>query len=169
MGERFNAYLGTSMPARQGIGVKRRTLSGALLAAALLPPLAFGALGEPESTVAADAQQLNGSIKSTERTNYRIHEIHLSSGVRLREFAAVGGNVFAVAWSGPAIPDLRQALGRYFDVYMTAAKASRRGRRPLQIQQSDFVMQSGGHMRAFTGRAYLPQFLPAGASVEELR
>jgi hypothetical protein len=136
---------------------------------ALLPRFAGAALGEPESSITGEVQHLKGSIKSTLRTNYRVHEIQLPSGTVLREFAAIGGNVFAVAWSGPAIPDLRQALGRYFDVYVNAAQAKQGTRRHLLIEQSDFVMQSSGHMRAFSGRAYLPQALPPGTSVDEIR
>ncbi|HWJ35893.1 MAG TPA: DUF2844 domain-containing protein [Steroidobacteraceae bacterium] len=157
------------MPIRRKVGLKHLSFASAVLAAALAPHLACAALGEPESTAAEDSQQLKGSIKSMERTNYRVHEIQLPSGSVLREFAAVGGTVFAVAWSGPALPNLRQALGRYFDVYVTAAKANLAGHHHLQIQQNDLVMQSSGHMRAFTGRAYLPQSLPTGTSVEELR
>jgi len=137
---------------------------------ALVPPFACAALGEPESSVAGDVQQLKGSIKSTVRSNYRVHEIQLPSGTVLREFAAVNGNVFAVAWSGPAIPDLRQALGRYFDVYVKAAHEKQGGHhRHLLIEQSEFVMHSSGHMRAFSGRAYLPQALPPGTSAGEIR
>jgi hypothetical protein len=136
---------------------------------ALLPRLACAALGEPESSIAADVQHLKGSSKATLRSNYQVHEIRLPSGTVLREFATVGGNVFAVAWSGPAIPDLRQALGRYFDVYLTAAQAKQGRRRHLQIEQSEFVMQSSGHMRAFSGHAYLPKSLPSGTSADEIR
>jgi hypothetical protein len=156
------------MRIRIGIDVRVGCCVGALMVA-LLPRLACAALGEPEASVTADVSQLKGSIKSTLRGNYRVHEIQLPSGTVLREFAGVDGNVFAVAWSGPAIPDLRQALGRYFDVYVTAAQAKQGGRRHLQIEQSEFVMQSSGHMRAFSGRAYLPQALPAGISAEEIR
>jgi hypothetical protein len=141
---------------------------GALLVA-LTPRLACAALGEPESSVDGDVQHFKASIKSTLRTSYRVHEIQLPSGTVLREYAAAGGNVFAVAWNGPAIPDLRQALARYFDVYLTAARANPRGRHLLQIEQSGFVMQSSGHMRAFSGRAYLPQALPPGTSMDEIR
>jgi hypothetical protein len=153
---------------RLGIDFKGRCCVGALLVA-LVPRLACAALGEPESSISGDVQHLKGSIKSILRTNYRVHEIQLPSGTVLREFAAAGGNVFAVSWSGPAIPDLRQALGRYFDVYVTAAQAKQGGHRHLQIEQSEFVMQSSGHMRAFSGRAYLPQALPPGTSVDEIR
>src|ERR1700722_8655614 len=156
------------MRIRSGIDVRVGCCVGALMVA-LLPRLACAALGEPEASVAADVSQLKGLIKSTLRGNYRVHEIQLPSGTVLREFAGAGGNVFAVAWSGPAIPDLRQALGRYFDVYLTAAQAKQGTRRNLLIQQSEFVMQSSGRMRAFSGRAYLPQALPPGASVDEIR
>jgi hypothetical protein len=152
----------------RGTGLKHFFLMGALLAAPLAPRLACAALGEPESTAAEDAQRLEASIKSTERVDYRIHEIQLPSGTVLREFATAGGNVFAVTWNGPVVPDLRQALGRYFDVYLSAAKAAHAGHHHLQIQHSDFVMQSSGHMRAFTGRAYLPQAVPPGTSVSDL-
>jgi hypothetical protein len=154
---------------RAGLGLKHFSLAGAMLAVVLLPHVASAALGEPEATVTDDVQQLKGSVKSLQRSNYRVHEIQLPSGTVLREFAALDGNVFAVAWSGPAIPNLRQALGRYFDVYVTAAKAKHAGHRHLEIQQNDLVVQSSGHMRAFSGRAYLPQSLPAGTTVAELR
>jgi hypothetical protein len=157
-----------SMKNRLGISLRSGCCVGALLVA-LVPRLACAALGEPESSVAGDVQHLKGSIKSTARSNYRVHEIQLPSGTVLREFAGVGGNVFAVAWSGPAVPDLRQALGRYFDVYVTAAQAKQGNRRHLQIEQNEFVMQSSGHMRAFSGRAYLPQALPPGTSADEIR
>jgi hypothetical protein len=157
------------MPMRAVIGLKHLALSGTLMAVALSPHLAHAALGEPESSVATDVQQLKASIKSMQLANYRVHEMQVPSGTVLREFAVPGGNVFAVTWKGPSLPNLRQALGRYFDAYATAAKAKHGGHTHLQILQDDFVLQSGGHMRAFTGRAYLPQAIPSGTSLEELR
>lgn len=140
-----------------------------LLAAAIAPRMACATLGAPESTAADDAQRLEGEIKSAEHGPYRVHEITLPSGTLLREYAVPGGAVFAVAWSGPAIPNLSQALGGYFTLYTGAAKATHTGRTHLQIRQEGFVMESNGHMRAFTGRAYLPQALPAGTSLDEIR
>ena len=130
--------------------------------------MSHAALGEPEATAAGDAQQLRGSIKSMQRTTYRVHEIQLPSGTVLREFAGLDGTVFAVAWEGPALPDLRQALGRYFDSYVGAQKL-KRGRGRFDMQEGGLVVQSHGHMRAFSGRAYLSQSLPAGTSLEEVR
>jgi Protein of unknown function (DUF2844) len=157
------------MPTSSGIALKYSALAGILLAAALQPHTARAALGEPEASVTADAQQFQGSIKSTQRANYQMHEIQLPSGTVLREFVDSAGTVFAVAWSGPAMPNLQQTLGRYFDNYAAAAKDNPNRRRHVQIRQSDLVVESAGHMRAFSGRAYLPQSIPAGTSLEDIR
>ncbi len=157
------------MPTPSPTGFKHLAVAGAMLCAALLPQSAGAALGGPETAVGTDARQFGGSIKTTERTNYRVHEIQTASGTVVREFAGTAGTVFAVAWSGPRVPDLRQALGAYFAAYVTAAQGKHRGRNHLEIRQNDWVMQAAGHMRAFQGRAYLPQSLPAGMSLDEIR
>jgi hypothetical protein len=149
--------------------VRKCVLTSAVLAAALSPCIAEAGLGQPESTVQADAVQLKGSIKATEHAGYRVQEIQLPSGTLVREFVGSGGNVFAVAWSGPTVPNLRQTLGQYFDNFVAAAQAKHADHHHLQIQQSDLVVQAGGHMRAFSGRAYLPQAVPAGVSIGDLR
>ncbi len=164
-------------PTRQGtvymrttsITGRRKRLAACVMTLAVLPHVARAALGQPESAVSTDVQQLRASAKSTLRTTYRLHEIQLPSGSVLREFAVPNGNVFAVAWSGPSIPNLRQALGSYFDAYVNAAKTPHAGHTHLQILEDGFVMQSAGHMRAFSGRAYLPQAIPAGTSLDEIR
>ena len=157
------------MPTPMMTGLKRSVACGAILCVALAPHGARAALGGPESAVARDAAVLKGSIKSTELSGYRVHEIQLSSGTVLREYAGLDGTVFAVAWKGPKIPNLRLALGQYYDAFVTAAQTRHAGGRThLDIRQSDWVMQSSGHMRAFQGRAYLPQALPAGVSLDEI-
>jgi len=144
-------------------------LTAAMLAVTLLPHPAHATLGEPESTVASDAAQLKGSIKSTELTTYRVHAIQMPSGTLVREFAAPGGEVFAVTWSGPSMPDLQQTLGTHLGAYVAAANAPHAIRRQVQVRTPELVIESGGRMRAFTGRAYLPQAMPAGVTVDELR
>jgi hypothetical protein len=157
------------MPTSLTIGRQYLAGLGALLFVALLPQIARAALGGPEASIAEEAQQLKVSVKSTPRTNYRLHELQMSSGTVLREFADTGGTVFAVAWSGPTIPNLRQALGQYFAAYVSAAQGKRAGGHThLEIRQTDWVMQSNGHMRSFQGRAYLPQALPAGVTLDEI-
>lgn len=158
------------MPAAQSIvNLKKCVLAGAVFAAALSPRIADAGLGQPASSVQADAAQFKGSIKAAEHTGYRVQEIQLPSGTLVREFIGPDGNVFAVAWNGPTVPNLRQTLGQYFDNFVAAAQARHGDHHHLQIQQSDLVVQTAGHMRAFSGRAYLPQAVPAGVSIGDLR
>jgi len=156
------------MPLFQLDAFKRAAL-GALLIAALGPSIASATLGEPEVTVQTDVARAHASIKSSqERAGYRVHEIQLPSGTVMREFVAPNGNVFAVAWQGPTRPDLRQALGHYFDAYASAPRSKLADRRHVQIQQGDLVVQAGGHMRALSGRAYLLSAIPSGVDLGEL-
>lgn len=157
------------MPIFQSNDRKAAALGAVMLLAALIPQVASATLGQPEITVQTDTAQLHAAIKSSEdRTGYRVHEIQLPSGTVLREFVAPNGNVFAVAWHGPTRPDLRQALGQYFDAFVAAPRAKLSDRRHLQIQQGDLVVQSGGHMRALSGRAYLQSAIPSGVNIGDL-
>lgn len=141
----------------------------AVLMAFLGPSIACASLGEPETSIQGDVAKFQGVVNTSEHLIYRVHEIDLPSGTVLREFVAQGGAVFAVAWRGPVIPNLRQALGKYFDNYLAAAKVSPVNHRRLDINQLDLVVHVSGHMRSFSGIAYLPQSVPSGVSVGELR
>jgi hypothetical protein len=149
--------------------IKNCVVISGLLIAALSPCVAAAALGEPESSVQSDVAQMRGSIKLTEHASYRVHEIQSPSGTLVREFVGSDGKVFALAWNGPVAPNLRQTLGRYFDNYVAAAKTSHSGHHQLQFQSGDLVVQASGHMRLFSGRAYLQPAVPAGISIGDLR
>ncbi len=129
------------------------------------------ALGADASSVAADQRALRGDLSSIETPRYRIWEIRTGAGIHLTEFADAGGVIFAVAWSGPALPDLRQLLGDYYAEY-TAALLERK---PVGIHRSVLVagqsvtVELAGHMRAYSGRAYLSARIPAGVSMQEIR
>jgi hypothetical protein len=135
----------------------------------MLPGLASAALGGLEISVKADAAEVQGSIKVQEHALYRVHEIQMPSGTRVREFVSPAGTVFAVAWQGPMMPNLRQTLGPYIDNYVAASKLKVAHHRFVQIHQDDLVVESAGHMRAFTGRAYLPAAIPSGVNLEDLQ
>jgi len=157
------------MPTVQSNDFKRAALGVAVLISALMPHVASATLGQPEITVQTDVAQLHAAIKSSEdRTSYRVHEIQLPSGTVMREFVGPNGNVFAVAWQGPTRPDLRQALGQYFGAFASAPRTKLTDRRHVQIQQGDLVLQSGGHMRALSGRAYLQSAIPSGVNIGDL-
>ncbi len=130
---------------------------------------ATAALGGDAATVVADQAHVNGKLVVSRTQKYTMHEIRAPSGTAVREFASPAGTVFGVAWSGPTMPDLRQVLGPYFDQYIAAAAAQRRRRGPVLIEQPGLVVQSGGHMRAFVGKAYVPDAVPQGVALDEIR
>ena len=133
---------------------------------------AFAALGEDVSSVQADQAHMQGVLRTTRDNAYTLQEIQAPSGTVVREYVSGLGKVFAVAWQGSWPPDMRQILGSYFGQYQEAAQAqinAHAGRRPLVIQRPGFVLESGGHMRSFAGRAYIPEMVPAGISAEAIR
>jgi hypothetical protein len=54
---------------------------------------------------------------------------------------------------------------------MTAVAAANRSalKRSPRIATSDLVVESEGHLRAYTGRAYLLALIPVGTSAADLR
>jgi len=137
-----------------------------------LPFLAFATLGGSLDSVYADQAHFKANIKATKGGIYTIHELTSPTDIVVREYVSPGGRVFGVSWRGPFIPDMQQLLGGYFQQYALAAKAERErhvGRAPLNIKLPGLVVQTGGHMRAFFGRAYNPELLPVGASPDDVR
>lgn len=115
---------------------------------------------------------MQGALRTTQGQAYTLHEIQAPTGTVVREYVSSSGKVFAVAWKGPWPPDMRQILANYFTQYQQAAQAKvnlHAGRSPLTISQPGFIVQSGGHMRSFSGRAYIPEMLPQGVSAEAIR
>jgi hypothetical protein len=142
------------------------------LSVILLAPLAFAGLGGDLNSVMTDQIQFQGSLKTKEMSSYTVHEIHPPTGNVIREYVSPAGKVFAVTWHGQWMPDMHQLLGSYFQQFSDAAKAQKSanpGRRSIQIVQPDFVLSHGGHMRAYAGKAYLPQLLPAGVTAEDIQ
>jgi len=129
---------------------------------------AEAALGAPSASIANDGATLSASIKATPHDAYTVHELTLPSGTLVREYSTAG-KVFALAWNGPAKPNLSQLLGNYFADFVATAKATPGGRNHLNLSRSDLVIQAGGHMRAFFGRAFLVGSIPSGVSSDELR
>jgi hypothetical protein len=102
--------------------------------------------------------------------SYTVHEITLPTGTLVRQYVSQKGVVFAVTWSGPFMPDLRQLLGPHFDTMVTRqAKQNHASHRTLRQHEADLVVESGGHPRSFVGRAYLPGALPAGVAEKDIQ
>jgi len=130
---------------------------------------AFAALGGDLSSIQADQARLHASERIIPTQNYTVHEMQTARGTLIRQFVSSGGTVFAVSWQGSA-PDLEQLLGTYFDQYVEAAQAQPgRRARGVHIDTGDFVLESGGHMRFVSGRAFLRSKLPSGVTSDQVR
>ena len=139
----------------------------------IVPSRAFAALGGSVTSVDADRVHVQGALMRIVRNDaFALHEIRSASGTMIREYVNGSGTVFAVAWDGPWLPDLRQVLGDHFDRYQAAMRArqsAKTGRGVVAINDGSLVVQMSGHPRAFTGRAYVPALMPPGMQPESLR
>jgi len=102
---------------------------------------------------------------------YTVHEAQLETGTVVREYAGASGQVFAVTWRGPVLPDLNQWLGGYFGAFKQGADqlrlAGRRGA-PINLVQEGLVVQSNGRMRNFFGHAYVPALVPPSIEINDV-
>jgi hypothetical protein len=94
----------------------------------------------------------------------------LPSQVVVHEFSDARGKVFAVSWSGPFKPDLKELLGVHFDKYRElGARTAMADRSRQQVDTGEAIVVSTGRMGAFEGRAWLPASLPAGFDPREMK
>ena len=114
---------------------------------------------------------MQARVQSTELAGYTVHELRSATGTTVHEYESSSGRVFAVAWKGPFPPDLKQLLGSQFEQYQEAMKNSsgRAGHGPITIRLPNLVVQLAGHMGDYSGRAYIPDEVPAGTSLESIR
>lgn len=123
------------------------------------PPEQFNAQG---TTVLASA--------SSPASSYQMRDTTLATGTQVREYVSAGGIVFAVTWDGPVLPDLKALLGKHFDTMVAeSTRLPRAGRSRIAINRPELVINSGGHMRAFEGSAWLPAEFPAGFTAGDVR
>jgi len=131
---------------------------------------AQAALGGDVSSVQKDRARCKASLQLSPAAHHSVHELKAPTGTVIREYVTTDGRVFGVTWQGPWRPDLRQLLGPYFADFQQAAKAKRTGRNgPLSSRSSRLVIEMGGHPRAFRGRAYVPDLVPADVPEDEIQ
>lgn len=145
--------------------------ASALAAVLALCAPAFASLGGNVDSISADRSRMKASVKVTQEANYSVHEMQSPGGTTVKEFVSPEGNVFAVSWQGEFPPQMQQILGSYYNHYaaVVSARPKHYGHRPLDIQQAGLVIQTGGHMRDYFGRAYIPDMLPTGVKANEIR
>jgi hypothetical protein len=148
-----------------------RMLAGACLALALLglPVSASASLGDDEGSVRADQAGLHGTLRIRHAAAFDVHEIATASGTVVREYVSAGGRVFGIAWHGPRLPDLRRLLGSHFERYRGMPRDRRAGRSLKRVALADLVVESSGHLRSFSGKAWLPGPMPRGVGPEDIR
>ena len=148
-------------------------LGALLLAGEAMVPARAG-LGDQAASVEADRVSMKGQLRTQSEPGYSVQQITAANGSIVREYVTPSGVVFAVSWSGPAVPDLQQTLGTYFTQYVTAAKSQRAsgrsgGHHHLEIRGPSLVVHAGGHMRQYFGLAYVPSLVPQNLSISALQ
>lgn len=116
------------------------------------------------ATLPAPVSLLNGAMQK--RTSVD------AGGATINEYASSTGQIFAYSWQGPTMPDLRTLLGPYDASYRAGAAANLAAGRDLhasRVARADVIVESGGQMRSYVGRAWLPDSLPAGVTPDNLQ
>jgi hypothetical protein len=131
---------------------------------------AHAGLGGDAASALADGSELHGVVNTMSLPQYDIQEITTETGMRVREYVNRDGVVFAVSWAGPVLPDLQRLLGTHYVEYTTALAALNHPglHRSLRVALPGLVVESGGHLRAYAGRARLPALVPSGVSAADL-
>ncbi len=151
------------------LNLKPRRLLRRLLAAAsisLLCAEALAALAGDLASVSSDTLAFGASTSQTALGTATVYTQTLSNGLLVRQYVDAIGLVFAVAWEGPVLPDFERLLGAAYQTYAVAVRQQKRG---VTIQTPDLVIESGGMMRSFAGRAFLPAKLPSNLTAKDIR
>ena len=146
-----------------------RTLLPAVSILFLSATPTWAVLGQSVASVASDQQHLRGERRSIAADAFSVEEINSAAGTVVREYVSPAGQVFGLSWRGPVRPDLKLLLGEYFPAFERASLSAAHGRRPLVVRTDELVVETGGHVRDFRGRAYLPAFLPESVSQAAVR
>ncbi len=151
--------------------MRNQSILPALGVLALWSTVASARLGGDAASVLADGAALQATVRTTPLQSYDVQQLDVAGGLSVREFVGRDGTVFGLSWTGPVAPNLQLLLGGYFGEFTTAAAALEHPglQRTLRVALPDLVVESGGHLRAYAGRAYLPARLPAGLNLAELR
>jgi hypothetical protein len=151
-----------------------RKLPGALplalacvLAASLFAsPDAHAELGgtmpnEAAASGTAPQPLLNGALRMRTLTD--------AGTTTINEYATSTGQIIAYTWAGPTMPDLTALLGKHADSYRTGAMSAADGNlHASRIVRPDVIVESGGPMRGYAGRAWMPAALPPGVTADDL-
>ena len=100
---------------------------------------------------------------------YTIIQTYRNQDSLVKEYVNDAGLVFGVTWQARRVPNMKTLLGRYFPEFQIATQARGHKPGPLNLKTKNLIVESAGHMRAFHGRAYLPDLLPMHISPADLQ
>jgi hypothetical protein len=156
------------MTAKQPWRVARLAALACLSAGVSIAMSARAALGDTATTIpGAATNTIAGSAA-------RVSSYVDAGGTTINEYVATANNTtFAYSWQGPTMPNVRTLLGRHDASYRSGAAAALAAQRgdlhAARVDSGDVVVETGGQMRSYVGRAWLPAALPAGVSEGDLR
>ena len=131
--------------------------------------VAVAAAGTSSSSNPVDAtapvlhQAANSAVQWQESTD--------ANQIRVRQYVSSSGQVYAVSWDGPAMPDVAVLLGTWFDRYRQEASVAlpnATGLHSSRVSSSDLMVETAVRLRDFSGRAWLPSALPAGVAAADI-
>jgi hypothetical protein len=116
-----------------------------------------------DAAASAPRTLLNGAL--------RVRTLTDAGNTTINEYATSTGRIVGYAWEGRTMPDLDALLGKYADSYHTGAATSVRdgNLHTSRIARPDVIVESGGPMRGYLGRAWLPAALPPGVTAHDLQ
>jgi hypothetical protein len=119
------------------------------------------AQANPSAT--APRMLLNGAL--------RVRTLTDAGNTTINEYATSTGQIIGYAWEGPTMPDLRALLGKYADSYLAGAATPQvdTNLHSSRVARPDVIVESGGPMRGYVGRAWLPAALPPGVTANHLQ
>ena len=148
---------------------RQGAVTALLVALALAPAFSYGALGRQAESTDVDQKMLHARKGVRQGAGFTVHELTLPSGTVVREFVGPGGRVFAIAWRGPTLPDLKQIFGEDNLQAFLSAPEQRAPRKSRTVRGQELVVHSTGKGRFFTGFAYLPALMPRAVREEDIQ
>ena len=142
-----------------------------MLVVTTFPQQAKATLGESVNSVTANKKSLS-AVRSTQKTEskYTVYESQYDT-ITIREYASPSGIVFGIVWIGLTHPDLTPLLGSYASEHKKALSQAKRqhGSKHVKVKSENVVVEKWGHMRKMQGRAYAPDLMPEGVSIDGIK
>lgn len=128
-------------------------------------------LGEKADGVSSESIRLSAILTTSAQSLYTDNTLLQASGLTIHEYSRADGTIFAVAWTGPVMPDLQQLLGTYFTQFVSAREQAgpQGGLSRFHSTSDRLVIRSSGRLGAFSGLVYDPALVPDGVTPEQLQ